>query len=129
MKTSKNDLGEYWQSYCLICLGDVYSFKVFDAHFLFQDDLKALTGRPICKGCYNDLKDKIPDHIDVTKKNEIEREKNFTERIFENIEKTHQAPCCKICGLLFPRLNQKTMICKSCKKNNKMKYKKIQDYF
>jgi len=68
---SKNDLGEYWQSYCLICLDDVYSFRVFDVHCLFQDDLNS--GRPICKGCYNDLKDKIPEQIDVTKKNEMKR--------------------------------------------------------
>ena len=59
----------------------------------------------------------------------MNEEENLAERIFENIKKTHQAPRCIICGLTFPRLNQKTMICDSCENNKKMKYKKIWDYF
>ena len=33
------------------------------------------------------------------------------------IEKTHQAPRCKVCNRPFPRLDQGTMVCKSCKDN------------
>lgn len=39
------------------------------------------------------------------------------EQIFQNIEKTHQAPQCKKCRLRFSRLDQGTMICESCKDN------------
>jgi len=87
-----NELGEYWQSRCIVCLGDVYAFRVDDVHFLFQDDLSVLIGRSICKSCYNDSKDKIPEHIDLIKKNEIKKSvsKSLTEQIFDNIEKTHR---------------------------------------
>ena len=114
---TQNEFGEYWQAYCFICLSDVFSFKVDDVHGIFEDE--NLVGRPICKSCYNDLKDKIPEKIDLIKK-------RFTAKnIFANIEKTHQAPRCKICGLAFPRLNQKTMICDLCKhakETDKLKY-------
>ena len=43
--------------------------------------------------------------------------KSLPEQIFDNIQKTHQAPRCKICNLAFPRLNQKVGICDSCKSN------------
>lgn len=67
----------------------MFSFKVDDCHFVFEDE--NLVGRPICKGCYEELKDKIPHKIDLIKKNEIERVKDFTpENIFKGIEKTHQ---------------------------------------
>ena len=87
-----NELGEYWQSHCIVCLGDVYAFRVSDVHFLFQDDLSVLIGQPICKSCYNDLKDEIPEHIDLIKKSEIKKSvlKSLPEQIFDNIEKTHQ---------------------------------------
>jgi len=87
-----NELGEYWQAYCIVCLRDVYAFKDRDVHFLFEDDLSVLNGRSICKGCYEDLKDKIPKHIDLIKKSEIKRSvlKSLPEQIFDNIEKTHQ---------------------------------------
>jgi hypothetical protein len=87
-----NELGEYWQTYCIICLGDVYAFRVSDIHFLFEDDLNVLKGRAICRDCYDDLKDKVPDHIDLIKKQDIEKSqvKSLPEQIFDNIEKTHQ---------------------------------------
>ncbi len=87
-----NELGEYWQGYCIVCLEDVFAFKVSDVHYLFQDDLSDLIGYPICKSCYNDLKDEIPRHIDLIKKSEIKRSvsKSLPEQIFDNIEKTHQ---------------------------------------
>lgn len=87
-----NELGEYWQSHCVVCLGDVYAFRVDEVHFLFQDDLSVLIGQPICKTCYNDLSPLIPEHIDLIKKSEIKRSvsKSLTEQIFDNIEKTHQ---------------------------------------
>ena len=87
-----NELGEYWQSHCIVYLGDVFAFRVDDVHFLFQDDLSVLIGQSICKTCYNDLKDKIPEHIDLIKKSEIKRSvlKSLPEQIFDNIEKTHQ---------------------------------------
>ena len=88
---TKNELGEYWQSDCTICMEAVYAFKVNDVHFIFEDDLSALIGRPICKGCFEELKGKIPEHIDLIKKKDIERVKNFTaENIFSGIEKTHK---------------------------------------
>lgn len=43
--------------------------------------------------------------------------KSLPELIFENIEKTHQPPHCKICKKPFPRLNQRIGICKSCQSN------------
>ena len=43
--------------------------------------------------------------------------KSLTAQIFDNIEKTHQAPRCKICHLTFPRLNQRIGICDSCQSN------------
>lgn len=89
---TKNALGEYWQAYCLVCTNDVFSSKVDDVHFVFEDE--QLIGRPICKGCYEELKDKIPNNIDLIKKQEIERaivRKNFTvKNIFAGIEKTHE---------------------------------------
>jgi len=85
---TKNDKGEYWQSHCLICSGDVYAYRVDDVHYIFEDD--ALVGSPICAGCYNDLKDVIPNKIDLIAKKDIERIKTMPERIFDNIEKTHQ---------------------------------------
>jgi len=33
------------------------------------------------------------------------------------IVKTHQAPRCKVCRKPFPRLDQGTMLCNSCKDN------------
>ena len=85
----KNDKGEYWQAYCMICFDDVFAFRVNDVNFLFEDD--AMIGRPICNGCYEELKDKIPEKINLIKKNEMEKIKRFTaENIFANIEKTHQ---------------------------------------
>ena len=87
---TQNSKGEYWQSYCIICYGDVYAYRVNDVHFIFRDDLSVLIGRPICKGCYNDLKDKIPNQIDLIKKSEIQKVKSLPERIFDNIKKTHQ---------------------------------------
>lgn len=50
--------------------------------------------------------------------------KSLAEQIFDNIKKTHQAPRCKICGLAFSRLNQKTMICDLCKHAKSMDEKK-----
>ena len=87
-----NELGEYWQAHCIVCLRDIYAPKVSDVHFLFEDDLSVLNGRSICKGCYEDLKDKIPEHIDLIKKSDIKRSvsKSLPEQIFDNIEKTHQ---------------------------------------
>lgn len=84
----QNSLGEYWQSYCLICLADVYAYRIDDIHFIFEDE--GLIGSPICKSCYGDLKEKIPERIDLIKKNEIEKVKCLAEQIFNNIEKTHQ---------------------------------------
>lgn len=84
---TKNDLGEYWQAYCMICTGDVFSYKVDDVHYLFEDG--NLVGRPICKGCYEELKDKILNHIDLIKKQEKERtiiRKKFWKNI-ESLEK------------------------------------------
>ena len=46
--------------------------------------------------------------------------RNLTELIFNNIKKTHQAPQCKICKKAFPRLNQETGICDSCKSKETM---------
>lgn len=112
---TKNALGEYWQARCMICLDDVFAFSVNDVHCIYEDDLRALIGRPICKGCFEELKDKIPEKIDLIEKREMEKIKAFV-----NIEKTHQAPRCKKCGLAFPRLNQKTMICDSCERAKKM---------
>ena len=87
-----NKLGEYWQSHCIVCLDGVYAFNIGEVHFLFQDDLSVLIGCPICKSCYNDLKDIIPEHIDLIKKREIKKSvlKTLPEQIFDNIEKTHQ---------------------------------------
>jgi len=68
---TKNVIGEYWQAFCMICTGDVFSFKVDDVHFIFEDG--KLVGRAICKSCYNDLKDVIPNNIDLIKKQEKER--------------------------------------------------------
>lgn len=83
-----NERGEYWQSHCLICSGDVYAYRVNDVHYIFEDN--ALIGSPICTGCYNDLKDVIPNKIDLIEKKDIERIKSKAERIFDNIEKTHR---------------------------------------
>ena len=41
--------------------------------------------------------------------------KSLPEQIFDNIEKTHQAPRCRICNLAFPRLDQKVGLCDLCK--------------
>lgn len=43
--------------------------------------------------------------------------KSLPELIFDNIEKTHQAPRCKVCKKTFPRLNQKIGVCKKCLSN------------
>lgn len=83
-----NERGEYWQSRCMICTGDVFAFRVEDVHYIFED--KALIGRPICTDCFEGLKVKIPTKIDLIKKHEIERIKSLPERIFDNIEKTHR---------------------------------------
>ena len=68
---TKNEIEEYWQAYCLICTGDVFSYKVDDIHCIFEDG--KLIGNPICKSCYNELKDVIPNNIDLIKKQEKER--------------------------------------------------------
>ena len=68
---AKNALEEYWQGYCMICTDDVFSYNVFDVHYIFEDG--KLRGKPICKGCFNELKDKIPNNINVIKKQEKER--------------------------------------------------------
>ena len=47
---------------------------------------------------------------------------------YHEIEKTHQAPRCKICNRLFPRLDQGTMICDNCK-YNKDKYKDLKEWY
>lgn len=92
---TKNEKGEYWQAICMICTGDVFSYKVDDVHYVFEDE--NLIGRPICEGCFEELKDKIPEKIDLIEKNEIEKIKRFTaENIFKGIEKTHQDPKKKI---------------------------------
>ncbi len=37
-----------------------------------------------------------------------------------NIEKTHQAPRCRVCKRPFPRLDQGTMLCDYCKPGNNL---------
>ena len=80
---TKNTIGEFWQAFCIICTGDVFSFKVDDVHCVFGDS--KLIGRPVCKGCYNDLKDVIPNNIDLIKRHEKERA-IIRKKYWDNIE-------------------------------------------
>lgn len=54
-------------AYCIICTSGIYVERTDDIHILYRD-FEPLVGQPICDGCFDLLKDKVPNRLDLLKK-------------------------------------------------------------
>lgn len=54
-------------AYCIICSEGIHAEKTDDIHILYRD-FEPLVGEPICDGCFELLRDKVPERLDCLKK-------------------------------------------------------------
>ena len=90
----------YYYCRCIICTNDVLAPNINMIHFLY-DNLDYWKGLAICEGCYNDLKNVIPNHLDLIGK----------KYGFKSTPKDWKK--CRKCKLFFPTLS-KEKNCNNC---------------